>query len=88
MTKEEKAKLLTPCVFCSRICEVHGIKGVEPCNTYYSLIEMAEWKDRQIIELLPNIITCVEQGLTQCATNDVIIKELTNLIKKTENYKE
>lgn len=51
-----------------------------------SALQMAEWKDEQIISLLPQIITCVYQGFTQCASDEVILKELTNLIKQAENY--
>lgn len=56
MTNEEKAKLLTPCVFCSRICKVHGVERNEPCNAYYALMEMAEWKDKEFDKLIAEFI--------------------------------
>lgn len=49
-------------------------------------LEMARWKDEQIISLLPQIITCIYQGFTQCASDEVIIKNLINLINQKENY--
>lgn len=89
MTNEEKAR---------EIAKIHKtefyvddispdedkISSYEEC--FYTALHMAEWKDEQIISLLPQIITCVYQGFTQCASDEIIIKELTNLINQTENY--
>lgn len=83
MTNEEKAKELVEEY-------TRNNKDSRYNYTYYAILcackDMAEFKDKQIIELLPEIIICVKQGFTQCATDNAIIKELTNLIKKTENY--
>lgn len=86
MTNKELAKKIW-CEYC--LNDGWG-KCKETCKGYQigilKLTDMADYKDKQMIELIPRIIACVDQGRTQCASNLAIAEELTNLIKGTENY--
>lgn len=91
MTNEEKARKIIGETCKKENClQCGGRYSAEEggCTEFQRIVEMAKWKDEQIISSLPQIITCVYQGITQCAPDKVIIKEITNLIKKTENYEE
>lgn len=59
---------------------------IRALNRNYAFEAGAEWALEYVISLLPKIITCVEQGITQSATDDAITKELTALIKQEDNY--
>lgn len=54
--------------------------------TKMDVIELLEKQQEQMIEQIPHIICLIEQGIRHAAPYDMIIKELTNLIKKEDNY--
>lgn len=84
MSNEEKARELSHDYF--RRGQLRLVSPDSESAGYECAMQMAEWKDGQIINLIQKIITCVDQGITQCATDTAIAKELTNLIKGAKNY--
>lgn len=85
MTNKEKAKQIAEVNKMTYLemendGSVYDVDSFSECED--SALDMAKWKDEQIKSLLPQIITCVYQGFTQCASDEVMIKELTNLINQ------
>lgn len=75
MTNEEKAMELFP-----------NIPTLEClcCDIRKKLVEMAEWKDQWIENLLTELMICAQQGYVQCASDEVVIKEMTKILKENE----
>lgn len=82
MSNEEKA---------DKISEKYGVSKLFPTENeriaYSSALQMAEWKDQQFENFLPELMICAQQGYVQCASDDVTIKEMSKILKGESNEK-
>lgn len=74
MTNEEKAKEISY----GQAAETDYISSA----AYNGAIEMAEWKDKQFENLLLELMICAQQGYTQCASDEVTINKMKQILKR------
>ena len=51
---------------------------------YDAVLEMAYWKDQWFESLLTELMICAQQGYTQCASDEMVIKEMIKILKGNE----
>ena len=70
MTDEEKIREILNCERCKKIVALAGVKCNSPCDRFKDLMEMAAWKEQQMIKCLEEHTHDYDDGDTEFAVCD------------------